>query len=44
MVEILLITFPDADFKFYITANLNTRAKRRYRELKGLKKKVIKRS
>ena len=31
---------PDADFKFYITANLNTRAKRRYKELKGLKKKI----
>ena len=31
---------PDADFKFYITANLNTRAKRRYRELKGLKKNI----
>jgi len=31
---------PDADFKFYITANLNTRAKRRYKELKGLNKKI----
>ena len=31
---------PDADLKFYITANLNTRAKRRYKELKELKKKV----
>jgi len=29
---------PDADFKFYITANLKTRALRRYKELKGLKK------
>ena len=29
---------PDADFKFFITANLKTRALRRYRELKGLKK------
>ena len=31
---------PDADFKFYITANLKTRALRRYRELKALNKKV----
>ena len=31
---------PDADFKFYITANVKTRALRRYKELKGLKKKV----
>ena len=31
---------PDADLKFYITANLKTRALRRYRELKRLKKKV----
>ena len=31
---------PDADFKFYITANLKTRALRRYKELKGLKKKI----
>ena len=31
---------PDADFKFYITANVKTRALRRYRELKGLKKKI----
>ena len=31
---------PDADFKFYITANLKTRALRRYKELKRLKKKV----
>ena len=31
---------PDADFKFYVTANLKTRATRRYKELKGLKKKV----
>ena len=32
---------PDADFKFYITANLKTRALRRYKELKSLKKKVV---
>ena len=31
---------PDADFKFFITANLNTRALRRYKELKKLKKKI----
>ncbi|WP_440619382.1 (d)CMP kinase [Candidatus Pelagibacter sp. HIMB1493] len=31
---------PDADLKFYITANLKTRAMRRYKELKGLKKKI----
>ena len=31
---------PDADFKFYITANVKTRAQRRYKELKTLKKKV----
>ena len=31
---------PDADFKFYITANIKTRALRRYKELKSLKKKI----
>ena len=31
---------PDADFKFFITANIKTRAIRRYKELKGLKKQV----
>ena len=31
---------PDADFKFFVTADVKTRAKRRYRELKGLKKSV----
>ena len=31
---------PDADLKFYITANVKTRALRRYKELKGLKKKI----
>ena len=31
---------PDADFKFYITANLKTRALRRYRELRVLQKNV----
>ena len=31
---------PDADFKFYITAATKTRALRRYKELKSLKKKI----
>ena len=31
---------PDADFKFYITANVKTRALRRYKELKKFKKKI----
>ena len=31
---------PDADFKFFITANSKTRAIRRYKELKRLKKNV----
>ena len=31
---------PDADIKFYITANVKTRAKRRYKELKALKKNI----
>jgi cytidylate kinase len=31
---------PDADIKFFITANIKTRAKRRYKELKGLKKDI----
>jgi CMP/dCMP kinase len=31
---------PDADFKFFITANTKTRALRRYKELKSLKKEV----
>ena len=31
---------PDADFKFYVTANVKTRALRRFQELKRLKKKV----
>ena len=32
---------PDAEFKFFITANVKTRAERRYKELKGLNKKII---
>ena len=31
---------PDADLKFYITANVKTRAWRRYKELIGLRKKI----
>ena len=31
---------PDADFKFFITANVKTRSIRRYKELKKLKKKI----
>ena len=31
---------PDADFKFYVTANLKTRAFRRYKELKGYGKRI----
>ena len=31
---------PDADIKFYITASLKTRALRRYKELKRLKKNI----
>ena len=31
---------PDADFKFFITANIKTRAKRRYNELKKIKPKI----
>ena len=31
---------PDADFKFFITANTKTRALRRYRELKDLNKEI----
>ena len=31
---------PDADFKFFVTANVKTRALRRYKELKKLKKKT----
>ena len=32
---------PDADFKFYITATLNTRANRRFKELKKINKKIL---
>ena len=32
---------PDADFKFYITANVKTRAGRRFKELKNMKEKIL---
>ena len=32
---------PDAEFKFFITANINVRAKRRFKELRKLKKGVV---
>ena len=31
---------PDADFKFFVTANINTRALRRYKELKAINRKI----
>ena len=31
---------PDAEFKFFITANIKTRANRRYKELKKIKKNI----
>ena len=31
---------PDADFKFFLTADIKTRAKRRYKELKVLNKEI----
>ncbi len=35
------VVVPDADIKFYITANTKVRARRRFKELKKLKKKVV---
>ena len=32
---------PDADFKFFISANIKVRAKRRYKELESINKKVL---
>ena len=32
---------PDAEFKFYITANVKTRALRRFKELKKLNKATV---
>ena len=38
--DITSVIMKDAMFKFYITANLNIRAKRRFLELKKFKKKI----
>ena len=38
--DITSIQMRDAMFKFYITANVNVRAQRRYKEFKALKKKI----
>ena len=38
--DITSIVVPNADIKFYITANFKVRAKRRYKELKKMGKKV----
>jgi len=38
--DITSVIMKDAMFKFYITANLKTRAKRRFLELKKLRKKI----
>ena len=32
---------PDADFKFFITANVKTRAQRRFKELQSLKQEIL---
>ena len=32
---------PDAEFKFFITANVKVRAKRRYKELESINKKIL---
>ena len=38
--DIITVQVKDAMFKFFITANVKTRAKRRYKEYKNLKKKI----
>jgi cytidylate kinase len=38
--DICSVIIPDADFKFFITANVKTRALRRYKELKKKNKKI----
>ena len=38
--DITSVIMKDAEFKFFITANVKTRAQRRYKELKSLKKKI----
>ena len=35
------VVFPEAEFKFYVTANAETRAKRRYEELKAKGQNVV---
>ena len=39
--DITSVIMKDAMFKFFITANVKTRALRRFRELKSLKKKSL---
>ncbi len=38
--DIITVQMKDADFKFFITANIKIRAKRRYNEYRSLNKKV----
>ena len=38
--DIITIQVKDAMFKFYITANLEVRARRRFKEFKSLNKKI----
>ena len=38
--DITSVILKDAMFKFYITANINVRARRRYKEYKSLKKDI----
>ena len=38
--DIITVQLKNAMFKFFITANLKTRAKRRYKEYKSLKKRI----
>ena len=38
--DICSVIVPDADFKFFITADVKTRAMRRYKELKEFNKKI----
>ncbi len=38
--DITSVIMKKADFKFFITANVNIRARRRYKELKSLKKQI----
>jgi CMP/dCMP kinase len=39
--DITSVIMKDAAFKFFITANVKTRALRRFKELKGLNKKIL---